>query len=116
MTDRRCVSCWKIKDRNELIKITASNTNGNVVINPDSVTFGRSAYLCYNQSCIEAALKKSKLKLTLFFNNKKLMVKLKISLTKILKMYPFVPRIGIMKYIIQIVIRRSQILITITPN
>ena len=61
-------------------------------------------------------LKKSKLKLTLFFNNKKLMVKLKISLTKILKMYPFVPRIGIMKYIIQIVIRRSQILITITPN
>ena len=61
-------------------------------------------------------LKKSKFKLTLFFNNKKLMVKLKISLTKILKMYPFVPRIGIMKYIIQIVIRRSQILITITPN
>ena len=61
-------------------------------------------------------LKKSKLKLTLFFNNKKLMVKLKISLTKILKMQPFVPRIGIMKYIIQIVIRRSQILITITPN
>ena len=24
-------------------------------------TFGRSAYLCYNQSCIELALKKSKL-------------------------------------------------------
>ncbi len=61
-------------------------------------------------------LKKSKLKLTLFFNNKKLMVKLKISLTKILKTYPFVPKIGTMKYIIQIVIRRSQILITITPN
>ena len=61
MTDRRCVSCWKIKNRKDLIKITASNINGNVVINPDSVTFGRSAYLCYNQSCIEAALKKSKL-------------------------------------------------------
>ena len=61
-------------------------------------------------------LKKSKLKLTLFFNNKKLMVKLKISLTKILKTYPFVPKIGTMKYIMQIVIRRSQILITITPN
>ena len=61
MTDRRCVSCWKIKNRNDLIKITARNTDGKVIINPDSVTFGRSAYLCYNQSCIEAALKKSKL-------------------------------------------------------
>ena len=34
---------------------------GNIVINPNSKTFGRSAYLCYNQSCIETALKKSKL-------------------------------------------------------
>ena len=61
MTDRRCVSCWKIKNRNDLIKITARNTDGKVIINPDSVTFGRSAYLCYNQKCIELALKKSKL-------------------------------------------------------
>ena len=61
MTERRCVSCWQIKDRNELIKITANNINGNVIINPDSVTFGRSAYLCYNKSCIEAAFKKNRL-------------------------------------------------------
>ena len=32
-----------------------------LVVNPNSKTFGRSAYLCYNQSCIEAALKKSRL-------------------------------------------------------
>ena len=50
-----------MKNREEMIKITRRNTDGEVVINPDSKTFGRSAYLCYNQSCIELALKKSKL-------------------------------------------------------
>ena len=62
MTERRCVSCWQVKDRNELIKITTDNSCGNVVINPDSLTFGRSAYLCYNISCVENAFKKNKLK------------------------------------------------------
>ncbi len=61
MTERRCVSCWQIKDRSELIKITADCTNGKLIVNPDSVTFGRSAYLCYNKSCIESAFKKNKL-------------------------------------------------------
>ena len=61
MTDRRCVSCWKIKNRNDLIKITARNTDGKVIINPDSVTFGRSAYLCYHDVCIESVFKKNKL-------------------------------------------------------
>ncbi|MBP3820412.1 YlxR family protein [bacterium] len=59
MVERRCAGCWNIKDRNELIKIT--NTGGNVVINPNSKIFGRSAYLCYNKTCIEKALKKNKL-------------------------------------------------------
>ena len=58
MIDRRCVSCWQVKNRDDLIKITANHTNGEVVINPNSVTFGRSAYLCYNEACIEAAFKK----------------------------------------------------------
>lgn len=61
MTERRCVSCWQIKDRNEMIKITSNNINGNVIINPDSLTFGRSAYLCYNKTCIESAFKKNRL-------------------------------------------------------
>ena len=61
MTERRCVSCWQVKDRKELIKITADNSSGNVVIGPDSLTFGRSAYLCYNEACIETAFKKNKL-------------------------------------------------------
>jgi predicted RNA-binding protein YlxR (DUF448 family) len=59
MTERRCAGCWQIKDRNDLIKIT--NSENGVVVNPDSFTFGRSAYLCYNNSCIESAFKKNKL-------------------------------------------------------
>lgn len=61
MTIRRCVGCWQEKDRDDLIKVTSVQNSGKVVINPDSVTFGRSAYLCYNKSCIESALKKNKL-------------------------------------------------------
>ena len=58
---RKCVGCGELKTRKNLIKITKDYKDGNIVIEPDSKTFGRSAYLCYNQSCIEAALKKSKL-------------------------------------------------------
>ena len=58
---RKCVGCGELIPRENLIKITKNYKDGNVVINPDSKTFGRSAYLCYNQKCIDAALKKSKL-------------------------------------------------------
>ena len=44
-----------------MIKITKEQSTGEVVINPNSKTFGRSAYLCYNQDCIEQALKKKKI-------------------------------------------------------
>lgn len=59
MTDRRCAGCWKIKDRKDLIKIT--NSAQGVIVNPNSLTFGRSVYLCYNNSCIESAFKKNKI-------------------------------------------------------
>ena len=56
---RKCVGCGELKPRENLIKITKDYKDGNIVIEPDSKTFGRSAYLCYNQSCIEAALNKA---------------------------------------------------------
>lgn len=59
MTDRRCAGCWEIKDRKDLIKIT--NSAQGVIVNPNSLTFGRSVYLCYNNSCIESAFKKNKI-------------------------------------------------------
>lgn len=61
MTERRCIGCWQVKDRQDLIKITADSADSTVVVKPDSHTFGRSAYLCYNKACIEAAFKKNKL-------------------------------------------------------
>lgn len=58
---RKCVGCGELKPRENLMKLTKNYKDGKVVLNPDSLTFGRSAYLCYNQKCIELALKKSKL-------------------------------------------------------
>ncbi len=61
MTERRCIGCWQVKDRKDLIKITVDNTDGSLKINPNSLTFGRSVYLCYNEACIEKAFKKDKI-------------------------------------------------------
>jgi len=44
-----------------MLKITADNSDGILKINPDTLTFGRSAYLCYNETCIEKAFKKNKI-------------------------------------------------------
>ncbi len=61
MAERKCVGCGKIKNRDELIKITRQNPLGDLIINPDSKVFGRSVYLCYNNTCIENAFKKNKI-------------------------------------------------------
>lgn len=65
---RKCISCGEIKPRDEMMKITKEYSTGKLVLNPDSVTFGRSAYLCYNQNCIEQALKKKKINKALKIN------------------------------------------------
>ena len=59
MTERRCAGCWQTKDRNEMIRIT--HVGGRPVVMPNSNTFGRSVYLCYNETCINAAFKKNKI-------------------------------------------------------
>ena len=60
-TFRKCIACGELKPREDMIKITKEHSTSEVVIEPDSKTFGRSAYLCYNRSCIELAIKKKKL-------------------------------------------------------
>ena len=60
-TLRKCISCGALKPREDMIKITKEHSTNEVVVNPNSKTFGRSAYLCYNQDCIEQALKKKKI-------------------------------------------------------
>jgi predicted RNA-binding protein YlxR (DUF448 family) len=61
LCQRKCIGCQALKNREELIKITRSHTDKEIIINPNSNIFGRSAYLCYNSICIEAAFKKNKL-------------------------------------------------------
>ena len=61
MKYRKCVGCGEIKNADNMMKITKNHINGEVIINPNSKIFGRSAYLCYNNQCIENALKKNKL-------------------------------------------------------
>ena len=58
---RKCTSCGEIKSRSELIRITKEYSGGDIVIKPNSKTFGRSVYLCYNKNCIDMAFKKNKL-------------------------------------------------------
>ena len=58
---RRCVGCGEFKPRENLIRVMKNENGGEIVINPNSKTFGRSAYLCYNHDCINKALYKNKL-------------------------------------------------------
>ncbi len=60
MVNRKCAGCGKITDRTNLIKITR-DAHSDIFVNPDTKTFGRSVYLCYNKTCIEAAFKKNKI-------------------------------------------------------
>jgi len=55
---RKCIGCGELKDRSQMLKITKEHKSGNVIVKPDSNTFGRSVYLCYNQLCKEKILKK----------------------------------------------------------
>lgn len=58
---RKCIGCFETKNRDEMIKITRENETNAIFINPNSKIFGRSVYLCYNNSCIEHSFKKNKL-------------------------------------------------------
>ena len=61
MTERKCVGCGKLFDRENMVKITRENLHGEVVLKPNNKIFVRSVYLCYNNSCIEAAFKKNRI-------------------------------------------------------
>ena len=41
--------------------ICKNGKHGDVIINHSNKIFGRSVYLCYNNSCIEAAFKKNRI-------------------------------------------------------
>lgn len=55
---RTCVVCKTCKDKSELIRIVLK-PDGSVAFDPSGKLAGRGAYLCKDQACIEAELKKS---------------------------------------------------------
>ena len=50
-----------------MIKIT--KFNGDLFINPNSKTTGRSAYVCNNEECIKKMIKSKGIKRSLKYNN-----------------------------------------------
>lgn len=63
-----CIACRKLTPRNEMLKLTANHQTNEVVLRSNSKQAsdrkicGRSAYLCKNQSCLDQALKGTRLR------------------------------------------------------
>ena len=79
---RKCQGCNKIKNKDELIKITKLQ-NGTIKINPTSKELGRSAYVCKNKECIETFIKKKRAKNALKINDFEKIEQLNNELNKI---------------------------------
>lgn len=78
---RRCISCGNFAERKNLIRIMAENKTKEIIINPDNKTFGRSAYLCPKEKCLNTAFKKNRIEKWLKIKpNENLAEKLKIML------------------------------------
>ena len=55
---RSCVSCRTVRDKNELLRVVVT-PDGEVAYDPTGKLAGRGAYLCRNEECITAELKKA---------------------------------------------------------
>ena len=83
---RKCIVCRELKNREDMLKITKKYDTGELILKPDSKVFGRSVYLCYNETCIKEALKKNKLEKSLKMSISeefKNLIKSKISNSKV---------------------------------
>ena len=54
---RRCISCKKMINRNQLLKVTRDYKEGVVL----EGGIGRSAYICPTETCLEEALRRKRL-------------------------------------------------------
>ncbi len=55
---RSCVTCRNVRDKNELLRIVVT-PEGEVMYDPTGKLSGRGAYLCRDEKCITAELKKA---------------------------------------------------------
>lgn len=57
---RRCLGCMESKPKKELCRVVKM-TNGEICVDKTGKINGRGAYICYNVSCLEKALKAKRL-------------------------------------------------------
>jgi predicted RNA-binding protein YlxR (DUF448 family) len=55
---RSCVSCRTVRDKSDLLRVVVT-PDGEVAYDPTGKLAGRGAYLCRNEECITAELKKA---------------------------------------------------------
>lgn len=55
---RSCVSCRTVRDKGDLLRVVVTQ-DGDVCYDPTGKLAGRGAYLCRNEECITAELKKA---------------------------------------------------------
>ena len=55
---RSCVSCRTVRDKSDLLRVVVT-PEGDVSYDPTGKLAGRGAYLCRNEECITAELKKA---------------------------------------------------------
>ncbi|MBQ7985888.1 MAG: YlxR family protein [Clostridia bacterium] len=53
---RMCIACRQMKPKGELIKLV--KIENNIELDPSQKKFGRGAYICKNEECIENAKKR----------------------------------------------------------
>lgn len=57
---RRCLGCMESKPKMELCRVVKTNGNEVVLDNTGKIA-GRGAYICYNEDCLEKAIKSKRL-------------------------------------------------------
>lgn len=55
---RMCVACRNMTNQSDLIRIVKNNVSGTVETDLEKKKFGRGAYVCKNEKCINLAKKK----------------------------------------------------------
>ena len=55
---RMCVACRNMINQDELLRVIKNNETGEIELDLDKKKFGRGAYVCKNEKCINLAKKK----------------------------------------------------------
>lgn len=58
---RKCIGCGEYKPKSEFIKITKDSKSDKIFVNPLNNIYGRSCYICKDETCINTAFKKDRI-------------------------------------------------------